>query len=331
MQVFHSLALAILVLPLVPTQQKPSRPPKPGVATPGVKIPMTKLVPDTVFDVPGVPDWLAIDEQVWVSNAPKNSVSRLDPKTNKVLSTITVGKEPGSGLATGFGSLWVPNCGDSTVSRIDLKTAVVSATVPCTIADSEGGLATGAGSVWVVMGSKDKLARIDPATDRIAAEIEIAPGSVAAAFGENAVWITSPEQSVLSRVDPATGKLVATIPVGKKPRFLTLGAGSVWTLNQGDGSISRVDPKTNEVVATIQAGIAGGGGELAFGEGSIWATVWEYPITRIDPATNQVVQQFCGAGGDAIRVGHGSVWLSNVRMASVWRFDVAKLVATRAD
>jgi virginiamycin B lyase len=325
-------ALAVLILAALPSSaQKPARPPKPGVSTPGVKIPMAKLTPEAVFDVPGVPDWLAIDEEVWVSNAPKNSVSRLDPKTNKVLATIPVGKEPGSGLAVGFGSLWVPNCGDSTVSRIDLKTGAVSATFPCTIADSEGGLATGAGSVWIVMGTKDKLARIDPSTNKVAAEIEIAPGSVAAAFGEGAVWITSPKESVLSRVDPQTGKLVLTIPVGKKPRFLTIGEGSIWTLNQGDGSITRVDPKTNEVVATIEAGIAGGGGELAFGEGSIWATVWEYPITRIDPATNQVVQQFTGPGGDAIRVGHGSVWLSNVRSGNVWRLDVKKLLATKAD
>lgn len=324
------LLLAFLPLPLV-LAQKPERPKKTGVSTPGVKIPITKLTPEAVFDVPGVPDWLAIDEQVWVSNAPKNSVARLDPKTNTVLATITVGKEPGSGLATGFGSLWVPNCGDGTLSRIDLAKGEVSATFRCAVADSEGGLATGAGSVWVVKDSGDKLVRIDPAKNEIAAEIAVPAGSVAVAFGEGALWVTSPPMSVLTRVDPATNKLVETIPVGPKPRFLTVGAGSIWTLNQGDGSISRVDPKTNELVATIAAGIPGGGGELAFGEGSIWATVWEYPITRIDPATNAVVQQFTGAGGDSIRVGHGSVWLSNVRMGNVWRLDVKKLVATKPD
>lgn len=324
------LLLAFLPLLLV-AAQKPERPKKTGVSTPGVKIPITKLTPDAVFDVPGVPDWLAIDEQVWVSNAPKNSVSRLDPKTNKVLATITVGKEPGSGLVTGFGSLWVPNCGDGTISRIDLAKGEVTATFRCPVADSEGGLASGAGSVWVVKDSGDKLVRIDPAKNEIAAEIPIAAGSVAVAFGEGAVWITSPLKSVLTRVDPATNALVETIPVGPKPRFLTVGAGSIWTLNQGDGSLSRVDARTNELVATIEAGIPGGGGEIAFGEGSIWATVWEYPITRIDPATNTVVQQFTGAGGDSIRVGHGSVWLSNVRMGNVWRLDVQKLVATKAD
>jgi len=102
----------------------------------------------------------------------------------------------------------------------------------------------------------------------------------------------------------------------------------VWTINQGDGTISRVDVKTNKVVATIEAGIPGGGGEIAVGEGSVWVTSFEYPITRIDPSTNKVAQQFYGPGGDAIRVGHGSVWLSNLRQSNVWRLDPKRIEAT---
>ena len=82
-------------------------------------------------------------------------------------------------------------------------------------------------------------------------------------------------------------------------------------------------------MATIQAGIPGGGGELAAGEGSVWATSFQYPITRIDPATNQVAQQFFGPGGDSIRVGLGSVWLSNLRAGNVWRIDPRRIEATR--
>jgi hypothetical protein len=49
--------------------QKPAAPPKPGVKTPGVQIPIGRLTPDAVFAVPGAPDWMAIDEAVWVSKA----------------------------------------------------------------------------------------------------------------------------------------------------------------------------------------------------------------------------------------------------------------------
>jgi DNA-binding beta-propeller fold protein YncE len=227
--------------------------------------------------------------------------------------------------------LWVPNCGDGTVSRIDLKSGEVTACFPLKTASSEGGIATGAGSVWLLTDERSTLVRLDPANNKVVAEIRVAPGSYAVAFGENAVFVTSTKESLLTRIDPRTNLIVETVKVGPAPRFLAVGEGAVWTLNQGDGSISRVDLKTNKVVATIEAGIPGGGGEIAVGEGSVWATSFQYPITRIDPASNKVVQQFFGKGGDAIRVGQGSVWLSNLRAGSVWRLDPRRIEATRAE
>lgn len=321
----------MLITCLCASPPESKHPPKPGVSTAGVKIPITRLVPEAVFDIPGVPDWIAVDESVWISNGKTNSVARLDPKTNKIVATIDVGQNPCSGLAIGFGSLWVPLCGESSLARVDLVTGAVTAKLAIHVADSEGGLAFGAGSVWSMTDDEGTLARIDPATNKIASAIHVAPGSYSVAFGAGSVWITSTKENSLTRVDPLTNAVVATISVGKTPRFLALGEGAVWTLNQGDGSITRVDPKTNKVVATIEAGIPGGGGEIAVGEGSVWATSWEFPITRIDPTTNQVVQQFFGPGGDAIRVGLGSVWLSNLREHNVWRLDPRRIEATRTE
>lgn len=293
-----------------------------------VQIPMSRLKPDAVFDVPGVPDWQAVDEMVWVSNGPKNSITSMDPATNKVAATIPVGKRPCSGLAAGFGSIWVPNCGDQTVSRVDIKTGTVVATIATGVGNSEGGIATGAGSVWLVVDKIGTLVRIDPATNKAVAEIALAPGSYGMAFGEEALWVTSTEKDLVTRIDPQTNVIVETIPVGKGPRFITVGEGGVWTLNQGDGTISRIDPRSNKVVATIEAGLVGPGGEISAGEGSVWATLFGFPITRVDPATNTVAQQFVGEGGDAIRVGHGSIWLSNLKQQNLWRLDPKRIEAT---
>jgi len=129
---------------------------------------------------------------------------------------------------------------------------------------------------------------------------------------------------MLTRVDAKTNKVTDSIETGPGPRFATFGAGAVWTLNQGDGTISRVDVKTRKVVANIEVGVPGGGGEIAFGLGHVWATVFQIPISEIDPATNTVVRQWTGAGGDSIRAGHGSIWLSNLREKNVWRIDPSK-------
>ena len=324
-------ALALLLSFSALFAQAPApKPKRPGVEAPGVRIPITRLKPDAVYEFAGAPDWMAVDKEVWVSNSPKNAVARMDPKS-ATATTFTVGKHPCSGLAAGFGSLWVPNCGDSTITRLDLKDGKEQAVFPMTIADSEGGVTVGAGSFWILTDTKGTLARVDPATNKAVAEIYVAPGSYAVAFGNEAVWVTNSDKNTLTRINAQTNVIEETIAVGPKPRFLTVGEGGVWTLNQGDGSITRVDPKTNKVVATIQAGIPGGGGEISAGEGSVWATSFEYPITRIDPSTNKVVQQFYGEGGDSIRAGLGWIWLTNIRAGNIWRIDPRRIAATLAE
>jgi YVTN family beta-propeller protein len=151
------------------------------------------------------------------------------------------------------------------------------------------------------------------------------------AFGDDSVWVTSTEKGTVARVDPHTNLVVETIKVGPSPRFIAAAAGAVWTLNQGDGSVSRIDPKTNKVAATIEVGVPGPGGDIAVGEGSVWVTAFEFPLSRIDPSTNTVVQQFYGKGGDAVRVGLGSVWLSNLEAGNVWRIDPKRVEATLPD
>jgi len=321
------IAIALL---LGSTLLQPPPAPKPGVKTPGVKIPIERLKPEAVFAVPGSPDWLSADElgAMWVSNKPKDTVSRFDLKTNTVAATISVGKQPCSGLVAAFGSLWVPNCGDQTMSRVDLKSGAITATIRTGIGSSEGSVATGAGSIWLMTDAKGTLARFDPSTNAVVAEIIVAPGSYGLTFGEEALWVTSTDQNSVARVDPRTNLVVETIPVGKAPRFIAAGSGAVWTLNQGDGSVTRIDAKTNKVVATIEVGVPGGGGDISVGEGSVWVTAFDFPLSRIDPSTNAVVQQFHGKGGDAVRVALGSVWLSNLQAGNVWRIDPRRVEAT---
>ena len=144
--------------------------------------------------------------------------------------------------------------------------------------------------------SAGKLARIDPRTNKVIASVRVPSGSFCPIFFGGYVWITSSEHSVLSKVDPRTNRVVARIPVGRNPRFLTAGAGSIWTLNQGDGTVTRVDAKTNRRVADIKAGLAGKGGEIAFGFNSVWATLEQFPITRID-ASDQLHHDSMGRRG----------------------------------
>ena len=297
-----------------------------GVGDARVRRPMAELRPVATFRVGGHPDWMAVTaDAVWVTQGERNRVVRLDARTNKVDGEVTVAK-PCSGLAAGFGSLWVPSCGDHDLVRVDLRTRKVVARVAAGPADSEGGIAVGAGSVWMMADAKGGpdgvLVRVHPSTNKVVARIRVPAGSYAAAFGGGSVWVTSTGQDLVTRVDAATDQVVSETKVGKAPRFLTVGAGSVWTLNQGDGTVSRVSMKSGRVTATIDAGLAGHGGEIAYGAGAVWATLEGFPMTRIDAGTNRVTAQWVGKGGDSIRVGLGTVWLTDYEGGVVWRVGV---------
>ncbi len=313
----QAMGLCVLMMPGVAElyAQQPT-----GVREARVQHPMTELRPVATFTVGDDPDWMAVTEDaVWVSVDRRNAVIRLDARTNRVDGEVKVVK-PCSGLAVGFGSLWVPSCGDRVLERIDLKTREILARVPVSPADSEGGIAIGAGSVWMMTGAGKELERVDPARNAVVARIEVPDSSYAVAFASGSVWITSTGHDELTRVDARTNKVIGTTKVGKAPRFLTVGAGSVWTLNQGDGTVSRVDARSGRLVATIRAGLEGHGGEIAYGDGAVWATVIGFPITRFDVKTNRVTAQWKGKGGDSIRVGLGTVWLTDYDGGVVWRF-----------
>jgi virginiamycin B lyase len=303
-------------------EQRPKFPKKTGVQAPGIQHDIAELAPVATFPVEGHPDWMAVtDGGVWVTSSSANHVVWLDAATNKPGTIVTVAK-PCAGLAVGFGSLWIPSCGDHSVVRVDVKTGAVQAAIPAGPADSEGGIATGAGSVWIVTSKDGDLVRIDPLTNAVIAHIRITSGSFNPIFANGSIWVSSNEGGTLVRVDPSTNSVVSETPVGPKPRFLTAGEGSIWVLNQGDGSIARVDATSGKRTALIAAGIPGLGGEIAFGGGAVWATVFDFPITRIDATTNKVTGQWHGPGGDSIRYGHGAVWLSSLLGAKVWRLSV---------
>jgi len=287
--------------------------PKPGVKQ--VQVPFASLKPSATTKVGGTADWVLItDDAVWVASTRPYAIQRIDPATNRIVAKVAVPGEACSGLAYGFGSIWVPLCGKKPeLVRIDAAKNTLSATLPIPPAGPEGGITASDDSVWIVADKNGTLNRIDPSTNGVRQKISIPPGSYNPIFSNDIIWITGGESSALTAVDATTGKVLESVPVGPKPRFLTAGAGSVWTLNQGDGTVSRVDEKSRKVIATIQVGVPGAGGDIGYGAESVWPTVLGVPLTRINATTNKVVRQWVGKGGDSLRFGYGSIWLTDYK------------------
>jgi DNA-binding beta-propeller fold protein YncE len=311
------------------TVKKPA--PKLGVKTPGVQIPFESLKALAEVPVPGTPREILVGDAVWVANSGKDAVARIDGKSNKPGDALTGLHKPCSGLASGFGSLLIPNCGDKSLVRVDLKTGKTSATLPVGAAGVNVGIAASADSIWLLTDGKTTLSRIDPETNQVVSELRLPEGCDSLRFGETALWLTCPNENKVLRIDPQTNLVVNRIEVSGKPHSIAFGENSVWVLCLAEGKVERIDPKTNKVTKTIDVGVPNADGEIAFGENFAWVTLTGFPLTRIDPATDKVVQQFVGEGGGAISVGLGSIWLTNVTAGNVWRVDPKRVLATLAE
>ena len=87
------------------------------------------------------------------------TVSRVDPKTNKVVATIPVGDlDPAAEIAAGEGSVWISAPGVP-ITRIDPRT---NRAVQRFTGEGGGAILVAHGSLWVAAGAQKTL-RLDPA------------------------------------------------------------------------------------------------------------------------------------------------------------------------
>jgi streptogramin lyase len=277
------------------------------------------------------PAWLAFTDSVLAPDLSKDVLERINAKTNKPGDPLAGFHKPCGGAVSAFGSLWVPNCGDQTVARLDPKSGKITATVASGVASALPSIAASADSVWVLSDDKTTLSRIDPQLNQVVAELRLPGACNSLTFGENALWITCPSEDRVLRVDPQSNLVDKRIEVSAQPRAIAIGESSIWVLCQKEGKVERIDPKTFKVSKSIPLEVPGAEGGIAIGQGSVWVTLTGFPITRIDPGTDKVVQQFYGDGGGAIYFGLNSVWLSNLKERTLRRLDPKRILATLAE
>ena len=308
---------------------RPPVPPKTGIKTPGIQIPIDSLKAEVEIPVE-TPGWITIGDAVFIPSKAMDQVVRIDPKNNKPLAPILDLKRPCSGTASAFATLWIPNCGAQSLTRFDTKANKVTATLMPGAADITIGIAPTADSVWLITDSKTTLSRIDPQENRVAGEVRLPAGCNSVSFGEGSLWVACPGDTRLLRINPVTNLVEKRIEVAAGPRSVAFGAGSVWVLCEKEGKVQRIDPKLNKVVKTIETNAPNAGGNLAFGDGFLWLTQTGFPLTRIDPEADKerVAQQFWGEGGGFLAAAPGALWLSNVSKDSVSRLDPKRVIAT---
>ena len=154
---------------------------------------------------------------LWASDVQHTKLLRIDPKTNRVLAQIRIGKP---------------------LDFVDDQDQV------------DGWVAVGDGFVWATDQWHNRVVRINPATNRVVASIRVAsPWDIAVSDG--AVWVPQFEPYAVARIAEATNKIAKRIPA-TGPTAVAAGAGSIWVVMHRADEVIRVDPRTNTVIATIR-------------------------------------------------------------------------------
>ena len=246
---------------------------------------------------------------VWVADAKDETVSRLDPNRDRIV-TIPVGSDPVA-LAFGEGALWVAERGDGTVAQISAASNKVIRRIQSVNAPSA--LAVGYGAVWVGSAVDRTVTRVRPDGSVLVIHLGAPPSAIAA--GAGAVWITSEETGTLFRVEPRTGTVVRPIRVGNRPVAVAAGASGVWVVNRQDATVWRIDPATNSVSDTIA--VARDPAGVALSASGVWVATANAQVSRIDPRAGRIVARVdLGNPPAALTADGGSVWVATQQTAA---------------
>jgi hypothetical protein len=277
---------------------------------------------------------------LWIPNCETHALMRFDAKIAadpKAVKTKSGGRGRGSASEAEAKPTGAAKPTDAATPAADSKpVALTKLAEPVKIDSGVGAavpaVAANADSVWILSDDKTTLSRIDPDQNKVVSELRLPGGCNTLTFGETALWVTCPSENRVLRINPETTLVEKRIEVSPQPAALAIGQSSLWVLCLKDGKVERIDPKTNKVTKTIETAVSGAtAGGIAFGQGSIWVTLRGFPITRIDPVSEKVVQQFWGSGGGAIQFGQGSLWLTNLEEGTLWRIDPKRILATLSE
>jgi branched-chain amino acid transport system substrate-binding protein len=128
------------------------------------------------------------EEGVWFLSPQGGAVTRIDPRTNRVGQTISIGSGYVGGIAVGAGSVWATGEKDGLVWRIEPGPDPVTRSIDVGVGVTY--IAYGAGAVWTANFNDGMVSRIDPRTNTVTARVPIGAAQALAA-GAGAAWVST--------------------------------------------------------------------------------------------------------------------------------------------
>jgi serine/threonine-protein kinase len=266
--------------------------------------------------------------------AGRNTVVRIDPRTNAVTSTTQVDDRP-LAVAVGGRRVWVYSNGSGTVSEIDAttnkRTNTTGLRATPTDVDSLGGpvLAadpTGAWMVGVDSRGSGAVTHIFPrSSGKRPRRYRLAGEPKAIAIRSGAVWVLVwGRHDAVLRLDPDSGHWApkVSLPTSSLAAGLAVGAGALWVVAPSSAALYRIDPRSLQLTGVRRLPRYATTPEVAFG--SIWIGIakGEGLTYLVDPRTLATSSFTSVRPEDGRRTaGFGSTWWVDFPTSTVVRFD----------
>ena len=255
---------------------------------------------------------------IWTANLDDNTVSRLDPATNKATSIPVSDLFPFEVDFDG-NSLFVT--GPSEIRKIDPATNEVVATYK----DAEGeitSVAAGEGALWIVHTKNDTLTKVSQQTMEVDGDpIKVGDRPTSVAVGEGGVWVSNFGSKTVSKIDPELGEQFGDpIPLEFAPGGVSVVEGTVY-LGTGKGVVE-LDPTSFTLGEPVEVA---GAAFYDVGLGALWTT---FPnsgeLRRLDLKTKEQIGESIdvGKGVQGVAVGLRGVpdvWVLNTKASTLTR------------
>jgi DNA-binding beta-propeller fold protein YncE len=180
---------------------------------------------------------------LWVSNRNDGTLTRIDPRRNRVVQTVHLpGIAPG-GLAYAAGALWIGDDTDGAthVLRMDLASG---RTGRVKVGQRPGYLTVAGGAVWVSNVNDGTVTRVDPQAGKATATIHVGLSPVNLKPGPDGdVWVPDDTGNRVVRIDTRTAKVVQVVKVDGGPAVVRAFRGAEWVTMFESGEVWRILPR----------------------------------------------------------------------------------------
>lgn len=271
-------------------------------------------------------------DAIFVANHRGGTIQRIDPNTNRIIATVTVGGQLVLEESTASGgldaiderttSLWACSNTDGALHQVDPRTMRETATLS---AQCDGGWRTRVGdNLWAVPGPDTRnLLIVGLRTAKVLHRVPLGdpgPGWGAAVSTGDRVLIGAGQATpVLSTV----GRVLKRLPVGTP--WITSAGGRVYRIPE-DGTLAELDPKTLTVRRTFHVPphhdgdpvlVADGSGHLYYRPDYTHV----YTVDRDSGSVQLLLTLPWSETPTAMAWAFDSLWVTNFDADTIWRID----------